>query len=173
MAKNNMTNASQQNTLETAIYAGGCFWGVEHMMKKQKGVVSAESGYIGGFVENPTYEQVCTGTTGHAEAVKIVFDTSVTSYEIITKYFFEIHDPTQIGGQGPDMGEQYRSEIFYSSDKQKNVVVKLIDILKSKGLNVVTKISPATTFYKAENHHQKHYENQGTLPYCHIYLKRF
>jgi len=161
------------NNYEIAIFAGGCFWGMEHMMKKQNGVVAVESGYIGGFVENPSYEQVCTGTTGHAEAVKVVFDPSVTNFEILVKYFFEIHDSTQIGGQGPDMGVQYRSEIFYTNQKQKDISFKVINLLKRKGFDVATKVSEASIFYKAEEYHQRHYENEGTLPYCHIYKKIF
>lgn len=158
---------------ETAIFAGGCFWGVEYLMEKEPGVLSIESGYIGGKTQNPTYEQVCGKTTGHAEAVKIVFDPSKVSYETLAKLFFEIHDPTQLNRQGPDVGDQYRSEIFYTTAEQKVIAEKLINQLKTKGYKVVTKVTPATTFWKAENYHQDYYDRKGSTPYCHRYVKRF
>lgn len=156
-----------------AIFAGGCFWGVEHLMQKVRGVKSVVSGYIGGTVDAPTYEQVCSHSTGHAEAVRIEFDPDETSYEALAKLFFEIHDPTQLDGQGPDIGNQYRSEIFYSTAQQRIVALKLIDELKAKGYKVVTKVTPASTFYPAELYHQDYYERKGTQPYCHRYTKRF
>ena len=168
-----MTANAMNKKTDTAIYAGGCFWGVEHLMQQQPGVISVESGYIGGKTENPTYEEVCSRTTGHAEAVRVIYDPSVTNYETLTKLFLEIHDPTQIDRQGPDIGDQYRSEIFYSSESQKETAEKLIGILQHKGYDVVTKITPATTFYPAENYHQDYYARKGTLPYCHSYVKRF
>lgn len=159
--------------LSIAIFAGGCFWGVEHLMQKQDGVVSVESGYIGGTVENPTYEQVCTKTTGHAEAVMVKYDSTEVSYETLAKCFFEIHDPTQEDGQGPDLGPQYRSEIFYTTEDQKKTAEKLIEVLKSKGYKVVTKVTKATKFYPAEKYHQDYYELKGTVPYCHSRVVRF
>lgn len=161
------------NNYHEAIFAGGCFWGVEHMMQKVDGVMSVESGYIGGKIENPTYEQVCTKLTGHAEAVRVVFDPTKTSYEKLAKLFFEIHDPTQVDGQGPDIGNQYRSEIFYIDDNQRQIAEKLISTLKSKGYKVVTNVTPASKFYPAENYHQDYYQHKGTEPYCHKYTKRF
>ena len=158
---------------ETAIFAGGCFWGVEYFMEKQPGVISVESGYIGGKTENPTYEDVCNHTTGHAEAVKITFDPSQTNYETLAKLFFEIHDPTQMNRQGPDIGDQYRSEIFYTTPAQKKIAEQLIKTLKDKGYKVVTKVTPAKTFWPAETYHQDYYERKGTKPYCHTYTKRF
>jgi peptide methionine sulfoxide reductase msrA/msrB len=159
--------------IKYAIFAGGCFWGVEYLMEQQKGVLSVVSGYTGGHTANPTYEEVCSKTTGHAEAVKIEYDPSQVSYETLAKLFFEIHDPTQLDRQGPDVGDQYRSEIFYGDDKEKAVADKLIKILKSKGYNVVTKVTPAGEFYPAETYHQDYYQKKGTKPYCHIYTKRF
>jgi peptide methionine sulfoxide reductase msrA/msrB len=157
----------------TAIFAGGCFWGVEYFLQKSPGVISVTSGYIGGEVKNPTYKEVCTGNTGHAEAVKIVYDPSKTSYEKLLILFLEIHDPTQVGGQGPDIGDQYRSEIFYLNDDQKNIAEKNLNILKSKGLKIATAVTKASEFYTAENYHQDYYFNNGKVPYCHAYTKRF
>jgi len=157
----------------TAIFAGGCFWGVEHLMQQTPGVISVVSGYIGGTRERPTYRDVCSHTTGHAEAVRITYDPAKTNYETLARLFFEIHDPTQLDGQGPDLGDQYRSEIFYDSPDQKAVAEKLIGLLKAKGLDVVTKVTPATTFWEAEEYHQNHYVREGTQPYCHRYVKRF
>lgn len=158
---------------ETAYFAGGCFWGVEHLMKKEQGVLSVEAGYMGGRTEKPTYEDVCTKTTGHAEVVRVVFDPSQVSYLTIAKLFFEIHDPTQEGGQGPDIGDQYRSEVFYTSLPQKATAERLIKMLRQKGYDVVTEVTPAGTFWKAEDYHQNYYERKGTQPYCHSYTKRF
>ncbi|MCX6258958.1 MAG: bifunctional methionine sulfoxide reductase B/A protein [Bacteroidia bacterium] len=158
---------------DTAIFAGGCFWGVEYYMKKAKGVISVTSGYTGGHKDNPTYEEVCSGKTGHLEAVEIVFNPAETTYEQVARLFFEIHDPTQWNHQGPDFGEQYRSAVFYRSDEQKKTAEKLIGILKDKGFKVVTLVLPATKFWKAEEYHQDYYEHKGTEPYCHGYVKRF
>lgn len=156
-----------------AVFAGGCFWGVEYFMQKAEGVISVTSGYTGGHVKNPSYREVCTGTTGHAEAVKIVYNPAKTSYEKLLKLFLEIHDPTQIGGQGPDIGDQYRSEIFYLNDDQKKTAENCLNILKGKGLKVVTAITKASEFYPAEDYHQDYYFRNGKLPYCHAYTKRF
>ena len=108
----------------TAVFAGGCFWGVEYFLQKAPGVVSVTSGFMGGHVRNPSYHEVCTGKTGHAEVVKVIYNPKLTSYETLLKLFLEIHDPTQVGGQGPDVGDQYRSEIFYMNDEQKQLAVK-------------------------------------------------
>jgi len=159
--------------METGIFAGGCFWGVEHFLKKIPGVVSVESGYIGGTKEDPTYEEVCSHTTGHAEAVRVTFDPKKTDYETIAKAFFEIHDPTQIDRQGPDKGDQYRSEVFYMDPQQKEIAEKLIGQLEAKGLKVATKVTRATTFWPAEDYHQNYYSRKGSTPYCHGYTKRF
>ena len=157
----------------TAIFAGGCFWGVEYMLWKVPGVLKVESGYIGGTTENPTYEEVCSHRTGHAEAVRVVFDPAKVSYETLARLFFEIHDPTQENGQGPDLGDQYRSEIFYTSPAQQATAERLIAELRRKGYDVVTQVTPAGRFWPAEDYHQRYYERKGTQPYCHAYTKRF
>jgi peptide methionine sulfoxide reductase msrA/msrB len=171
----NFIPATQNTETKTdrAIFAGGCFWGVEYYMQQKEGVISVVSGYIGGHTDHPTYKEVCTGTTGHAEAVEITFEPSKVSYEELAKLFFEIHDPTQVNRQGPDIGLQYRSEVFYLNDEQKKIAENLISILKSKGYNVATKVTKATTFWPAEDYHQDYYEHKGTLPYCHSYTKKF
>jgi len=162
-----------QQTTQTAIFAGGCFWGVQHFFDKANGVVKSEVGYTGGTKENPTYKEVCAHTTGHVEAIRVTFDPSKTSYEALAKLFFEIHDPTQTNGQGPDLGPQYLSEVFYADENQKATAEKLIDILKQKGYKVVTRVRPATTFWPAEEYHQEYYEKTGGTPYCHVYTKKF
>ena len=173
--QDNINNIKQDKviTTDTAYFAGGCFWGVEYMMQKMDGVILVESGFMGGYTKNPSYREVCTGNTGHAETVKIVFDTTKCKYHDLCKMFFEIHDPTQKDGQGPDIGSQYRSEIFYTNENQKNIAQQLIDILKSKGYKVTTKLTPASIFWKAEDYHQNYYERKGTRPYCHAWTKRF
>jgi peptide methionine sulfoxide reductase msrA/msrB len=156
-----------------AYFAGGCFWGVEHLFQAKEGVVSAVSGYMGGSTEDPTYEEVCSGTTGHLEAVQVEYDPEKVTYEELARYFFEIHDPTQAGGQGPDIGGQYLSAIFYGSEEEKETAERLIGILREKGYGVVTQVRPATKFWKAEDYHQDYYERKGHRPYCHAYQKRF
>lgn len=141
---------------QEAFFAGGCFWGVEHLFQQEPGVMSAESGYMGGRVENPTYEQVCGHGTGHVETVRVVFDPSRTSYEKLARFFFEIHDPTQVDRQGPDRGEQYRSAIFTSDAGEKKTVEGLISLLERKGMKVATKIEPAGPFWPAEDYHQNY-----------------
>lgn len=158
---------------ETAVFAGGCFWGVEHLMKDLPGVVSIEPGYTGGYVPRPSYEQVCSNLTGHAEAVKIVFDPEQVSYRTLAKRFFEIHDPTQQDGQGPDIGSQYRSEIFYTTPDQKQIAEQLSEELRQKGFPVVTRITRAGEFWPTEDYHRRYYERRGGQPYCHRRVKRF
>ncbi len=165
--------ASQKAMSDTAIFAGGCFWGVEYYMKKIKGVISTEVGYTGGKTEHPTYKEVCAGNTGHYEAIEVVFNPGQTSYEAVAKMFFETHDPTEWNHQGPDWGEQYRSAVFYKNEEQKEITQKLISQLKESGFKVVTELIPAKTFWKAEDYHQDYYDHKGTTPYCHGYVKRF
>jgi len=158
---------------DTVYFASGCFWGTEYMFQETKGVISTRVGYIGGHADMPTYQQVCTGTTGHAEAVEVVYRTDIISYEMLAKKFFETHDPTQLNRQGPDIGEQYRSEIFYTKTEQKEVSERLIETLLRKGYAVATAITKAKKFYAGEAHHQKYYKRKGSKPYCHFYQKRF
>jgi peptide methionine sulfoxide reductase msrA/msrB len=159
--------------LQKAYFAGGCFWGVEYYFQKMDGVISTRVGYMGGSKQEPTYAEVCSDTTGHAEAIEVVFDPSKTSFEDVAKYFFEIHDPTQVDRQGPDIGDQYRSAIFYTSEEQRQISQKLIDTLKKKGFKIATQLSEAGTFWEAEKYHQDYYLKNGHQPYCHSYTKRF
>jgi peptide methionine sulfoxide reductase msrA/msrB len=156
-----------------AYYAGGCFWGVEHLFQSKSGVLSAVSGYMGGPVDNPTYQEVSTGQTGHLEVVEITYDPEQASFEELTKFFFEIHDPTQANGQGPDIGLQYLSAVFYNSEEEKATTEDLIDQLKKKGYDVVTRVNPMENFWQAEDYHQDYYVKKNKQPYCHIYQKKF
>lgn len=156
-----------------AYFAGGCFWGVEYNLEKLDGVISVESGYMGGAMKNPSYRDVSHGDSGHLETVEVTYNPKKVSYETLAKLFFEIHDPTQNDGQGPDIGEQYHSAIFTSDEKEKKTILKLITILESKRLHVATKILDATEFYKAEEYHQDYYQRHHKEPYCHSYVKRF
>jgi len=157
----------------SAIYAGGCFWGVEYYLEGLDGVYDVISGYTGGNIENPTYYEVLSQATGHVEAVQVFYSPDIISYEELTKFFFEIHDPTQTDGQGPDIGEQYLSVIFYNNDEERSIVEKLIAILEHEGYDIATMVKPAKTFWPAETYHQDYYETKGSLPYCHSYTKRF
>ena len=161
------------NNIKQAYYAGGCFWGVEYLFEKLEGVISAESGYMGGTVKNPTYQQVCYENTGHLEAVKVEYDSSKINFESLTKYFFEIHDPTQKNGQGPDIGSQYLSAIFFNDVEEKKISLELIEILKEKGYDISTKLYECDTFWLAEDYHQNYYKKKSGTPYCHFYTKRF
>ena len=163
----------EESKLEKAIFAGGCFWGVEYFFKKVEGVTDISVGYIGGKKEKPSYKEICTGTTGHAEAIQITFDPRKVAYEDLVKLFFEIHDFTQIDRQGPDIGDQYRSAIFYVNNKQKEIARKVIKILINKNYEVATALVEATQFWDAEEHHQDYYNKTGGSPYCHIYKKIF
>ncbi|HUT78778.1 MAG TPA: bifunctional methionine sulfoxide reductase B/A protein [Polyangia bacterium] len=167
------TPAATAPATSRALFAGGCFWGVEHHFSMEPGVLHVTSGYTGGHVPSPIYEQVCEGNTGHLEAVEVVFDPKVTSFEKLARLFFEIHDPTQVGGQGPDIGEQYRSAIFVVDDEQRRVAKKLIALLREQGLDVATEVREAGPFWPAEAGHQDYYASKGTLPYCHVKVKRF
>lgn len=150
-----------------AIFAAGCFWGVQHFLKRIEGVIDTRVGYIGGSTEKPTYEEVSSGSTGHAEAVEVIYDPREVSYDEMVKTFFEIHDFTQVNRQGPDVGEQYRSEIFFTSQSQKKIAEKYKKILEDKGYDVATTISQAKTFWAAEEYHQDYYKKNNSSPYCH------
>lgn len=157
----------------TAVFASGCFWGTQFHLQQLRGVLSTIVGYTGGQVANPSYEQVCSGTTGHAEAVQVIYDPSLVSYEALARLFFETHDFSQVNRQGPDIGEQYRSEVFYQDDTQKQTAEKLMRVLSEKGFKVATRLTQAGPFWKAEDYHQNYYQKNGKQPYCHVYRKIF
>jgi peptide-methionine (S)-S-oxide reductase len=155
--------------LETATLAGGCFWCVEAVFDELRGVESVVSGYTGGEVARPTYQQVCTGTTGHAEAIQVTFDPSVVSFRELLEVFFTVHDPTTLNRQGGDVGTQYRSAIFYHTPEQREIAVQTIAALEAEKIwdaPVVTEITPFTEFYPAEDYHQEYFRNNGNQPYC-------
>jgi len=155
--------------VEKATLGAGCFWCVEAIFQDIKGVLKVESGYTGGKVQNPSYEQVCSGTTGHAEAVQITFDPSIVTYEQILMVFFHVHDPTTLNRQGADVGSQYRSAIFYSSDEQKKTAEKVKDDITKSALwddPIVTEITKAGDYYSAESYHQDYYNNNSEKSYC-------
>jgi peptide-methionine (S)-S-oxide reductase len=154
---------------EVAILAGGCFWCLEAVFDELKGVISVESGYSGGHVPNPTYRQVCSETTGHAEVVRVTFDPSVLTYRDLLKVFFSIHDPTTLNRQGNDVGTSYRSAIFYQDDKQKQAAQEVIKELTDAQLwpdPIVTQMAKFDAFYMAENYHQEYFANNPFQPYC-------
>lgn len=156
-----------ENPIKEAFFAGGCFWGVEYQFRKLNGVIEVISGYMGGESQYPSYTEVKTGLTGHLETVKVVYDSSKIDFITLGKLFFEIHDFTQIGGQGPDIGDQYSSAIFYNNEEEKQIINDLIQILTLKGYQVVTEVNPTLTFWDAEAYHQDYYNKKGTEPYCH------
>lgn len=156
--------------IEKAIFACGCFWGVQHQMERAQGVVSSTVGYTGGKEQHPTYQEVKAHSTGHAEAVLVEYDAEQTT---LCKLFFEIHDPAQTDGQGPDIGPQYRSEIFYLNEAQKAEAEAIIQLLREKGYEVNTRLTPASEFWPAEDYHQHYYDKTGGEPYCHIRVKKF
>lgn len=156
---------------EQATFAGGCFWCVEAAFKRVRGVEAIVSGYCGGHTEDPTYREVCNGSTGHAEAVQITYDPGEISYEDLLAVFFEIHDPTTKDRQGPDVGSQYRSAVFYHDDEQRAAVESYIDELEASGTSgIVTEVTPLETFYRAEEKHQGYYEKNPNQPYCQMQI---
>ena len=158
---------------EVATLAGGCFWCIEAVLEQLQGVQRVESGYIGGDVPNPSYQLVCTGTTGHAEAVQVTFDPETISYRDLLQVFFAVHDPTTLNRQGPDVGTQYRSEVFAHTDEQEDAaraVIAEIDAARVWDRRIVTEVSPATDFYPAEDYHREYYRRNGSQPYCQVVI---
>lgn len=159
-----------ESKTEKAILAGGCFWGVEELLRSQPGVLSTQVGYTGGTIPNPTYEIVKRGTSGHAESIEVTFDPAKTSYEKILKYFFQLHDPTTVNQQGNDRGTQYRSAIFFLSPEQQQTAKKVKELVEASGAwkkPVVTEIIPATQFYSAETYHQDYLQKNPGGYTCH------
>ena len=157
--------------MELATFGAGCFWGVESAFRQIPGVIDAKVGYAGGTVDNPTYKQVCTDRTGHAEVTQVTFDPSVVSYDTLLDAFWNMHDPTTLNRQGPDVGTQYRSAIFFHSPEQEAAAKASVAKLTASGRfkrPIVTQIAPAPTFYPAEEYHQRYFEKQGIAPTCHI-----
>ena len=154
---------------QTAVFGGGCFWCLEAVFARVTGVKSVESGYMGGRRENPTYEQVCTGASGHVEVVRVTFDPAQIAYRDLLDVFFTIHDPTTLNRQGNDSGTQYRSVIFYASDDQRRLAEQAIaDLTAARAFQnpIVTAVEPAQAFYMAENYHQGYYAGNSSAPYC-------
>lgn len=156
-----------------AFFAGGCFWGVEELMRHQPGVLAVSTGYAGGQIDYPTYRQVCAGGTGHAETVQVIYDPQQTTFAALCQYFLEIHDPTQADGQGPDIGDQYRSVIFYTLKEEQQAAAELLNVLRQQGLDIKTELVEMTRFWPAEANHQNYYAKTGQRPYCHAWKKRF
>ncbi|MBA2648772.1 MAG: bifunctional methionine sulfoxide reductase B/A protein [Legionella sp.] len=158
---------------EEAILAAGCFWGVQYYLQRLPGVLKTEVGYTGGHTSSPSYHEVCSGTTGHYEAIRILYNPEELSYKNLLKYFFEIHDFSQKDGQGPDRGQQYESVIFYYDEVQKNIARQVIHLLEINKCPVATHLLPVSEFWPAESDHQEYYEKNKHTPYCHKYTKRF
>ena len=158
---------------KTAYFAGGCFWGMQYWFQKAKGTTKTTVGYCGGETKNPSYEDICIGSTNHAETIKVEYNPLLISYIDLVKVFFEIHDPTQINRQGPDIGTQYRSAIFYQNENEKNDCLLLIKILEKKGYKIATELNLFKKFWEAEAYHQDYYFKKGQTPYCHIRKKIF
>ncbi|MDQ3748503.1 MAG: peptide-methionine (S)-S-oxide reductase MsrA [Acidobacteriota bacterium] len=159
----------ENTNLETATLGAGCFWCIEAVFDDLKGVESVESGYSGGHTENPTYQQVCSETTGHAEVAQINFDPNEISFKEILQVFFAVHDPTTLNRQGNDVGSSYRSAIFYHDDNQKRIAEEVIKEVKAEGVYdnpIVTEVAPFDKFYIAENYHQEYFANNPNQPYC-------
>jgi peptide-methionine (S)-S-oxide reductase len=168
--ENLFLNMNTHQELETATLAGGCFWCTEAIFQRLKGVTKVQSGYSGGKTSQPTYKEVCSGLTGHAECVQIVFDKNIISFAEILQVFFKTHDPTTLNRQGNDVGTQYRSAIFYHTEEQKKIAEDIIRQLNESGVydsKIVTEVTPFTNFYQAEDYHQNYFnENKNSNPYC-------
>jgi methionine-S-sulfoxide reductase len=171
---NEQVDPGNASAFDTITLGGGCFWCVEAVYEMLDGVTKVESGYAGGTVKNPSYREVCTGSTGHAESVQITYDNTKTSLDEILKVFFTVHDPTSLNKQGDDIGTQYRSVIFYRNDKQRNIAKSIIDDLNNEHVYVtpiVTQLVPYTNFYKAEDYHQDYYNQNKQAPYCRLVIQ--
>jgi peptide-methionine (S)-S-oxide reductase len=163
----------QSNSRQVATLGGGCFWCLEAVYDELDGVLQVESGYSGGTAANPSYREVCTGATGHAEVVQVTFDPHVVSFNEILRVFFSIHDPTTLNRQGADVGTQYRSAIFYHSPEQKELAEEMIQELDGAGIwngPIVTEVTPFEAFYRAEEYHQEYYQRNTTQPYCQVVI---
>ena len=166
-------NMKTKENNELATFGGGCFWCTEAIFQKLKGVVSVEAGYAGGKTKNPTYEDICMGTTGHAEVIQIKYDPSIIKYELLLEIFFKTHNPTTLNQQGADRGTQYRSVVFYHTDSQKEAaqhIIKGLEINKVFDNSIVTEITAFDVYYKAENYHQNYYENNPANAYCNVVI---
>ncbi len=161
------------NKMEKAYFASGCFWGTEYHFMKAKGVKETTVGYMGGRTQSPTYKEVCTGTTGHIETTEVEYNPAETSFEELLKLYYETHDFEQVGGQGPDIGEQYQSVIFYVNDDQKKTAEKYLALLTDMGYKPATQLRKAEEFWAAEDYHQEYYDKKNGTPYCHVYRKIF
>ena len=169
-----MNKQDQSDHLQQATLGAGCFWCVEAIFQNLQGVVSVVSGYTGGHVHNPTYEQVCSGTTGHAEVTQITFDASIISFEEILEVFWKTHDPTTLNRQGNDVGTQYRSVIYYHDQRQKSIAEEAKQALDTAAIwndPIVTEIAPLAEFYPAENYHQNYFNQHGNQPYCQFVIR--
>jgi len=172
--KNTTIMHTETATIDTITLGGGCFWCMEAVFDEMKGVQSATSGYMGGTTKNPTYKEVCTGTTGHAEVVQICYDTIAVSLEELLEVFFTIHDPTTLNKQGADVGTQYRSAVFFHNSAQKEIaegIIKALDKEDIYGAPIVTELMAASEFYKAEEYHQDYYVNNPNQAYCSIVIR--
>jgi peptide methionine sulfoxide reductase msrA/msrB len=166
-------NMNSETRFQIAVVAAGCFWGVQHWFDKLDGVITTQVGYTAGNTLNPTYKEICNNETGHLEAIKVIFDSTIVSYEKMIQYFFEIHDFEQEDGQGNDLGSQYLSAIIYQDENQKEIAQRVIQTLTDKDYKVATKLLPKSVFYKGEDYHQDYYAKNGHEPYCHFYKKIF
>ena len=179
--KNKLTTSAYESnpsgnpsSYDTITLGGGCFWCVEAVYEMLEGVIKVESGYSGGKVKNPSYREVCTGSTGHAEVAQITFDSTKTSLDEILKVFFTVHDPTSLNKQGADVGTQYRSVIFYRNDHQRKIAKSIIDDLNNDHVYlkpIVTQLDPFSVFYKAEDYHQDYYNQNKEAPYCRLVIQ--
>jgi peptide-methionine (S)-S-oxide reductase len=173
MSRDLESSSSSGNEREVATLAGGCFWCLEAVYNQLRGVLSVESGYAGGHIPNPTYQQVCTGGTGHAEVAQITFDPEAITFRDLLEVFFTIHDPTTLNRQGADVGTQYRSAIFYHTPEQKETADQIIAEMNAEKVwdaPIVTEVVPLKEFYKAEDYHQEYYQNNSSQPYCQVVI---